>query len=77
MPCICIDCNTLTLTNVLHDRSLDVLDLIGRVLNFDEDQKVAVGLRPPPINIVSSLYKTLIGPPPKPVEVDVSGSQGF
>jgi myosin heavy subunit len=53
-------------------RSLDVLDLIGRVLNFDDDQKIAVGLKPPQINIVSSILNTIIGPPPKPVEVDVS-----
>lgn len=53
-------------------RSLDVLDLIGRVLNFDDEQKVAVGLKPPQINFVSSILNTIIGPPPKPVEVDVS-----
>ena len=53
-------------------RSLDVLDLIGRVLNFTEEQKIAVGLKPPQINIVSSLYKTILGAPPKPVAVDVS-----
>eukprot|EP01035_Chromulina_nebulosa_P017856 gene17856-23469_t len=51
-------------------RSIEVLDLISRVLNFNEDQKITVGLKPAPVNIISNIFKTIIGSNPEPVQVD-------
>lgn len=51
-------------------RSREVMELIAKVLCFDDDQLVAVGLKVPPMNIFSSLVNTVLGPPaPAPVEV--------
>lgn len=51
-------------------RSREVLELIAKVLAFNEEQLVAVGLRVPPINIFASLLQTVIGPA-EPVKVEV------
>lgn len=55
-------------------RSLDVMALIARVLSFNDEQQVAVGLKPPSINLsLSSIVTSIIGtnkaPPP---DIDVS-----
>jgi hypothetical protein len=52
--------------------SLDVLDLIGRILNFTDAQKEAVGLKVPPLNILSSFLTNIVGltkPPQEEIEV--------
>lgn len=50
-------------------RAREVLELIAKVLGFNEDQLVTVGLRVPPINLFASLLQTVIGPP-TPVAVE-------
>jgi hypothetical protein len=54
-------------------RSLEVLDLIGRVLNFTDQQKEAVGLKVPSINLISSIFSTIVGlPKAPPPEIEVT-----
>jgi chromosome segregation ATPase len=56
-------------------RSKEVLNLIAKVLSFEEDQLIAVGLKASPINLFVSLLSTVIGQPalePVPVEVGFS-----
>jgi hypothetical protein len=48
-------------------RPLDGLDLISRVLGFTEEQQQIVGLRVPNINLIGTLYTTIVGAQPKPV----------
>ena len=58
-------------------RSLEVLDLIAKILGFTDEQKVAVGLKVGPIDIMSTIFSTVsvvIGvppPPPEPLNVEV------
>ena len=53
-------------------RSVDVLKIIAKVLSFDDDQLIAVGLKVPPIDLIGSFLTTVMGKPaPKP-EVKVS-----
>jgi GRAB domain len=56
-------------------RSRDVLSLIAKVLAFDDSQLVAVGLKVPPTDIISSLFSTIASappaPPPEKIEVRV------
>ena len=57
-------------------RSLEVLRLIGGVLQFDEDQSVAVGLqveKAPVASLFASLITSVVGAPARPVTVEVSG----
>jgi hypothetical protein len=53
-------------------RSLDVLALIGKILNFTDEQKEAVGLKVPSQNYIKSLITSIVGPlaPPSPPEVE-------
>jgi hypothetical protein len=51
-------------------RPLDVLQLISKVLSFSEEQEQAVGLKVPPINLIGTLYTTIVGAPPKPLDVE-------
>ena len=53
-------------------RSLDVLALIGKILNFTDEQKEAVGLKVPSQNYIKSLITSIVGPlaPPPPPEVE-------
>jgi hypothetical protein len=37
------------------------MELIAKVLSFNDEQKVAVGLRVAPTNLISSLFATVIG----------------
>lgn len=48
-------------------RSLDVLELIARILVFSEEQKAAVGLKPSAVSFVS-FFQSIVGAPQKPVE---------
>jgi hypothetical protein len=59
---------------ICFDRSLDVLDLIAKVLSFTDEQKVAVGLKVGPINIFTSILTNVIGvtPAKEPIDVEVS-----
>lgn len=52
-------------------RSVDVLKIIAKVLAFDDEQLVAVGLKVPPIDLVGSLLSAVIGRPAPPPEVEV------
>lgn len=48
-----------------------MLDLIAKVLSFNDEQKVAVGLKVGPIDIMSTIFSTVstvIGVPPPPAE---------
>ena len=51
-------------------RPLDGLQLLSRVLGFTEEQEEVVGLRVPNINLIGTLYTTIVGAPPKPVSVE-------
>jgi chromosome segregation ATPase len=54
-------------------RSLDVLALIGKILNFTDEQKEAVGLKVPSQNYITSLLTKIVGPlapPPPPDNVE-------
>ncbi len=42
-------------------RSLEVMELIAKVLAFGDEQKVAVGLKVAPTNLISSLFASVIG----------------
>jgi hypothetical protein len=42
-------------------RSSEVMELIAKVLSFNDEQKVAVGLRVAPTNLISSIFATVIG----------------
>jgi hypothetical protein len=58
-------------------RSVDVLKIIAKVLSFDDDQLIAVGLKVPPIDLIGSFLTTVMGKPaPKP-EVKVHALNGF
>ena len=54
-----------------------MLDLIARILGFNEEQKIAVGLKVGPIDFMSTILSTVsvvIGvppPPPEPINVEV------
>lgn len=37
------------------------MELIAKVLSFNDEQKVAVGLRVAPTNLISSIFATVIG----------------
>jgi hypothetical protein len=47
-----------------------VLKIIAKVLAFNDEQLIAVGLKVPPIDIFATILTTVIGKP-KPVEVEV------
>jgi hypothetical protein len=50
-----------------------VLKIIAKVLAFNDEQLIAVGLKVPPIDLLGTLLTTVIGrPAPKP-EVEVRG----
>ena len=66
-----IDLSIVLPHNIYAFRSREVLELIAKVLVFNEEQLVAVGLRVPPINLFASLINTVIPIPDKPVEVEV------
>lgn len=51
-------------------RSLDVLQLVSKVLGFTDEQKQIVGLMVPPINLIGTLYTTIVGGPPKLIDVE-------
>jgi len=54
-------------------RPLDGLQLLARVLGFTEEQQEVVGLLvPKDINLIGTLYTTIVGAPPKP-PVNVEG----
>ena len=44
-----------------NGRSLDVLDLISKMLSFTDEQLITVGLRAPQQHIISSLLDGLVG----------------
>jgi len=44
-------------------RSVDVLKIIAKVLSFTDEQLVVVGLKVPPIDLLSSIVTTVIGKP--------------
>ncbi len=53
-------------------RALDVLEVIAKVLGFNEEQKRAVGLLPPtPAALISTLLTAVVGTPKPlpPIEV--------
>ena len=53
-------------------RSKDVLDLISKVLAFNDDQLIIVGLKVPPTDVFTSLLSSIITPPPPPpVNIEV------
>lgn len=37
------------------------MELIAKVLQFNEEQKVVVGLKVAPVNLISSIFATVIG----------------
>ena len=37
------------------------MELIAKVLSFNEEQKVVVGLKVAPVNLISSIFATVIG----------------
>jgi hypothetical protein len=52
-------------------RSLEVMDLIAKILNFSDEQKEVVGLSRSK-SLVASIFSTLVGPPaPAPDAEDV------
>lgn len=51
-------------------RSLDVLALIGKILNFSDEQKEAVGLKVPSQNYIKSFITSIVGPLAPPPEVE-------
>jgi hypothetical protein len=53
-------------------RSLDVLALIGKILNFTDEQKEAVGLKVPQ-NYIKSLITSIVGPLAPPPAPEVEG----
>ena len=52
-------------------RSVDVLKIIAKVLAFDDEQLIAVGLKVPPIDLIGSLLSTVMGRPAPAPEVKV------
>jgi hypothetical protein len=48
-----------------------VLKIIAKVLAFDDEQLIAVGLKVPPIDLIGTLLTTVIGRPAPPPEVEV------
>lgn len=42
---------------------MDVLKIIAKVLSFTDEQLVVVGLKVPPIDLLSSIVTTVIGKP--------------
>ena len=42
---------------------MDVLKIIAKVLSFTDEQLVIVGLKVPPIDLISSIVTTVIGKP--------------
>ncbi len=55
----------------LDCRSTDVLKIIAKVLAFDDEQLIAVGLKVPPIDLIGTLLTTVMGRPTPPPEVEV------
>lgn len=52
-------------------RSVEVLKIIAKVLAFDDEQLIAVGLKVPPIDIFGAILSTVIGKPAPPPDVEV------
>ena len=52
-------------------RSVEVLKIIAKVLAFDDEQLIAVGLKVPPIDIFATILSTVIGKPAPPPDVEV------
>ncbi len=48
-----------------------MLKIIAKVLAFDDEQLIAVGLKVPPIDLLGSLLSTVIGRPAPAPEVKV------
>lgn len=48
-----------------------MLKIIAKVLSFDDEQLIAVGLKVPPIDLLGSLLSTVIGRPAPAPEVKV------
>ena len=52
-------------------RSVEVLKIIAKVLAFDDEQLIAVGLKVPNIDIFATILNTVIGKPAAPPDVEV------
>lgn len=50
---------------------MDVLKIIAKVLSFDDEQLIAVGLKVPPIDLIGTLLTTVMGRPAPAPEVKV------
>ena len=57
---------------VYFHRSTDVLKIIAKVLCFDDEQLIAVGLKVPPIDIMSTILSTVMGKPAPAPDVEVN-----
>ena len=54
---------------------MDVLKIIAKVLSFDDEQLIAVGLKVPPIDLIGTLLTTVMGRPAPAPEVKVGISR--
>lgn len=74
-------CLSILAVNVVHisnvSRSVEVLKIIAKVLAFDDEQLIAVGLKVPNIDIFATILSTVIGKPAPPPELEVSTPNYF